>query len=193
MKKENYLLFLFVAIIFTYCSNSGNDSKQQQNKKNREYVLYDNPGMTNLQNSFEDTMVIISDREIKRKKFPEYYGGAYIDNDQRTLVIILTGNSTKRHEEEFKSRVGNHPVRFQKGRFSFNELQSINDKLYEFVTNNKDKEFVRNIIGWGTYDDKNAVYISLEDSSESIINEIKEKFMDTDAIKFEKSERPRDL
>lgn len=196
MRKFFYLLFLLMVIIWVSCSNRGNVSTSENIKEqmsNENDIHFDNEGMDNLQNSYEDIFVTTVNGTVKRKRYPEYYGGSYIDADQKTVVVILVGNSPQKNEKEFRKRVGNYPVRFEQGKFSYNELRSIMDKFDEFMKNNEGKEFVRNVVAWGIYDDRNRFYIDIVDYSESKIKEIKDNFMDSDAIMFEQSERPRDL
>jgi len=199
MKKIIFLLLLLSFIILESCNSNENDVLLQQknnleNSFKENKVYYDNEGMNILQNSFkEDTIFTRSNSICKRKKYPNYYGGSYIDKDQTTVVIILVGKFFNKYQDEFKKIMGSWPVRFEVGKFSYNELNNIHDKFYQFLVDSKNKEIVKNIVACGTYDDKNLISISLEDCSESKIKEIKEKFLDSEAIIFEKSDRPIDL
>ena len=197
MGKFFYFLSLSLVIISVSCTNRENVSISEDTEisqiLNENNIPFENEGMNNLQNSFENVLVTRSTGTFKRKKYPEYYGGSYIDKDQKTVVVILVGESPQKYEKEFKKRVGNEPVRFEQGKYSYNELLSIMDKFRDFVRNNENKEVIQNVVAWGIYDDRNVFSIELEDCSESRIKEIKEFFGDSDAIIFEQSERYKEI
>lgn len=188
--------FLFIFLIFVGCINNENASLKPDNDikegtKPGDKIAFINEGINYLYDSFEDNIYTTrAGQVVKTKKFPDYYGGAYVDVDQETVVIVVVDKDPKKYENAFKSRMKNHPFRMVEGKFSFNELQHISNEFVLFLKNNVNNEMGRNIVYGGIRKARNSFIIELENCSQSKIEELKKNFMDSPAIQFEQGERP---
>lgn len=188
---KRVILCLLLIYLFMGCESPEKSSSERYSDTGE--IVFENKGIDNLYHSFEDANVARNVSEAKKKKYPDYYGGASVAEDQRTVVIIIVDEHPEKYEKEFRKRLKNEPFKLQQGKFSFNELLNISDRFREFLGNNINEPFMDNVIAGGIYEDRNVYYIELLDTSENKVNEIKEKFMDSPAIMFEQGEKYVDL
>lgn len=192
MNKSPFLYLLsFICVFFIGCNNQENSSSERYS--DTEKIIFENKGINNLYHSFEDANVAGNVSDVKKKKYPDYYGGAYVAENQRTVVIIIVDENPEKYEKEFRERLQNEPFELKRGRFSYNELLNILNKFGEFLKNNTNEPFLENVIAGGIYEDRNLFYIELLDTSKNVVNEIKERFMDSPAIMYEKGEKYVDI
>lgn len=114
--------------------------------------------------------------------YPQYYGGAYNDNDG-VLVINVT-EDIARCREDLALRIDDSQVKYQLVPFSFTFLKGISDSIQCYIdkgSNNID-EVAQNIKAWGIRQKLNRVVVYMENTSEEQIRKFKEKVTSSDAV-----------
>lgn len=123
----------------------------------------------------------ISDQE---QKYPDYYGGSYI-NENGKLVVYVTDGAAEQAIEILAESLGNG-TEYKECNYSFNELHSIMDTINNFMRNPTNKALSANIRQFCILDDQNTVEVKLRDISDEQIELFKKEVVDSDAIIFKK-------
>lgn len=134
-----------------------------------------------LHNSFQTGTRSTGNPEYK---YPDYYGGAYID-DEGSLTIIIVENEVSKLKEELQKRVRSNNFIVKKGEYSYNYLESIQEKFKEYITSNPSKLVAENFVS--AYIDvySNRYIVEIEDyQNKEIINEIKKNIGNLSGIEF---------
>ncbi|WP_298650667.1 hypothetical protein [uncultured Proteiniphilum sp.] len=121
--------------------------------------------------------------------YPDYFGGIYLDENFDIVLVIVDDNPEKFRSmaEEKVKRVNLH---LQKGDFSLNELEKIQEKLDDFFRNSAPKSIKDNLISAGIEVQANRISVEFIDISPDKINEFKKAFMDSPAIIFKQGTGP---
>ena len=158
--------FITAAIIFlaAYADNS-NSSLDQLCGTDMSYIVKQNESI-----SIYNTLL----QEIKHENagsagdvyYPDYYGGAYVDTDTGTLVIMIPENTQA--PAEFIDRYTEKGASFVSCSVSYN---SLNEAIKAI-----DIDFLRskgiNVVLWGINEMDNTIYLAIEDYNEDKANEI---------------------
>lgn len=123
-------------------------------------------------------------------KYPDYYGGCYIDENNK-LVVYTIGDFV-----QTKSSVLNmagKDVVVKAGKYSFQNLTDIMEKIGKFSSDEKNKFVMENIASVSLMDIQNYIMVKLYDCNEQKIDEFKSNIIDSPAIVFEKEDESLDL
>lgn len=114
--------------------------------------------------------------------YPDYYAGAYL-GDSEELVILTTDMNMAQNS------LSDSNVRFEMAEYSMNELRNIDDIIYNYITNNKDEEITSKISGFGIDEYQNKMSVFLTDISDEVLQEFREKIVDSEAVTFNKRDK----
>ena len=136
--------------------------------------------------SAEINDLIINDNEV----YPDYYGGMYINDNQRLVVQIVNNNVpalTNSSYQTYNNIMNDDNVVIEYVNYSYNELNNINDSITEYFSNNisSDISISRNYID--VYANKVIVELSNNTSLEQ--QKFKDKVSDSELIVFRHGER----
>ncbi len=107
-------------------------------------------------------------------KYPDYYGGSYIDNEGN-LTIIIVENQESKLKEELQRRLSSNHFIVKKGEYSYNYLESVQEKFKEYITTNPSKLVSENFVSAyyiDVYSNRHVIEI-IDFQNKEIINEIK--------------------
>lgn len=187
MKKlKNVFIFAFiflVLIVSTHVDAIEDSIKNSFYEKNYRMVMVADKvkkylmEQYNIKEEFED-------------KYPEYYGGIYINEDAENVIIqIVKENIPKENSNDFD--IYNKIVSFDDSvkivfvRNTFNELNEINNKISQYIVDEKDN----NVIGCYIDVISNKVAIEIIDNSARNIKKIESSNdLKRTAVQFEKSQ-----
>ena len=125
--------------------------------------------------------------ELKSEDYPDYYGGAYI-NDEGNLVIHVLGELDKCQAEIEKVCKQKEGYVIKQARYCYKDLMKIAEDIDTLVMNEKQKEVFSNVTGYGPSDRENLFLVELNVLDESHIKAFKEQISDSDMIMFKKGE-----
>lgn len=124
----------------------------------------------------------IQDKKGKEVEYPEYYAGAYLD-EEKNLVVNLAVNS-KKNKEKVKDVVGD--VEFQASQYSYNELMDAYTELsaYDFESRKNAPQVI-----WISVDEiNNCVNVGIQDLKNTDAEWIQKNVCKTDCIKYTNAE-----
>ena len=118
--------------------------------------------------------------------YPDYYGGCYIDENNK-LIVYMVGD-TVRARSSLLSLSSN--VILIRGDYSFQELNNIMNVIGDFSAKNPYNPIAENIAAVSLMDKQNNILVRLYDCSKEKIDEFKANVVNSSAIYFEKQEEP---
>lgn len=115
--------------------------------------------------------------------FPEYYGGAFI-NENDKLVVLVT-NSQFNRQKNIEDIVGSKNSIVKPCQYSYRQLNDIMNDLNELLLNNPSKNpAIENITQAKLMEADNSIVVELLECTEEKINEFKENLINSPMIKF---------
>lgn len=144
--------------------------------------------------ALETAMALESRFTIARtgeKVYPEYYGGMYINDDQKLVLQVVkdevpsVGNSLYSSYASTTNYADNEILEYVD--YSFNELKNVYDKVNEYFTS--DVVDYDNLVSNSIDPLLNRVVIKLIDNTPEKQNEFREKIIDSEMLVFEQGER----
>ena len=118
-----------------------------------------------LMNTFGKT---ISDRE-----YPNYYGGAYIDEDDNYVINVVEDGSD--WKDDLELRIDLTDVRINFVQYSYDYLRKLRDKSAKLV-NESEGDLHDSIVGWGISNKTNKINVYSSDIGEKIRDELRNLF-----------------
>lgn len=116
--------------------------------------------------------------------YPEYYGGAFVDEDGELNVYVTRGYETD--ADELKKRFGEKAV-YREGDYSYNTLTALMSDLNQFLLNEQEDPLAHKIKDASLDEEKNRIVVEMEDVSSQTIQVFREKISNSEAITFEKA------
>lgn len=139
-------------------------------------ICYGLEEYNNLLNSFKPSPTPAA----PPSNYPGYYGGAYV-NDDGKLVILISGNP-KVHRDEFVRRCASEDIVLEKCKFPYVVLLNQARKIIEYQDNNINN----NIMGYGIKETENCIYIDLKEYDDEKIKEFKRNVSSAPYFRFKK-------
>jgi len=125
--------------------------------------------------------------ELKSDDYPDYYGGAYI-NDEGDLVIHVVGELKKCQEELAKViKFEDHYV-VKQSHYCYKEFMKLKEYLDELEMNETQKAIFENVTGYGPDDRNNVFLVELNVLDEASIESFKKHISNSDMIVFKQGE-----
>lgn len=185
MKKLSFIsLFILSCTIISCIDNNitsklRNDDNQSTSKVENSIKTY-----SDLIDSFKNLGIGQTNETI----YPDYYGGAYIDNNGVLIVWIKEGSDIP------ISLSKNSSIKIKKGIYSYNELNKIMDTINKFKEehNSSLNLISSNIYMWFLDEKNNRVEVCLKDCSSSDIEEFKRVVIDSPAVIFKEKDTTAD-
>ena len=155
----------------TVANQSSSDAPIQESAYNA-YV--------DLLNFFSSSPANITNSTSTTQQYPDYYGGSYINNDNKLVICVPTNTTLPvQLSESLSDDYVIEPVTY-----SYNELKALMAELNEYILTQTD-DVALNINHFALYDDQNRIVVSLFDASPEKIEAFKNTVSDSPALIFE--------
>ncbi len=182
----NLLFAIAFSIITVSCTDESLFSRQRFGNQEYEKICNVNyQHCMNVYNSLIDTFKEPTTRaEIDSVTFPDYYGGAYIDNSHQKLIIHIKSNYVNAYPLSITPLLNDTCVEIIDCQYSYNELQKQKRDIVAYMRKFEKNPIVNNIAICGTDVRSNKVIVHLLECNESRINEFKEHVSNSPMIHF---------
>lgn len=107
------------------------------------------------------------------QKYPNYYGGAYLNSDG--LLVVNVTERTPTIEQEIKSATGNTEIIISVVNYSYNYLLDLHDQIVEFIEKGTNEHIAASITSFAVLDNSNDLEIGLTELSNKAISEFVEE------------------
>ena len=121
--------------------------------------------------------------ELKAEDYPDYYGGAYI-NDDGDLVVHVVGELAPCQAKVEKIIQHTDGYIVKQARYSYKELLGLKEYLDELEMNEEQKEVCANITGYGPSDKDNLFLVEMNVLDEAHIAAFKKHISDSEMVMF---------
>ena len=118
--------------------------------------------------------------------YPEYYGGAYIDDEGD--LIVYTKYPAIAEFSLTNATSGSIDFEIKIAEYSYNELNDMMDLLNDFKEKNSNSKTARNFNSYWLSDNTNEIIVELEDMSPNRIMQFKKQVVDSPIIVFVQSQ-----
>ena len=113
--------------------------------------------------------------------YPDYYGGAYINDDNKLVMLVKEEFATTRAASNLTSQISDEVI-VDECEYSYNELQEVVEEIS--VKIEQDVSHASTIGMYGIINKTNRVAVSLYDNSEGGISAFKEQIVNSPMIVF---------
>lgn len=117
-------------------------------------------------------------------EYPDYYGGCYIDENQKLVVYVKDVPSLRSSSIDLNNDV----IEKKTCTYSYNELIKIQKQVLNYVSNTTNIATSQNVVAVSIMSKENLVKVGLLDCSDQKIKEFKENIADSPAVIFERAE-----
>lgn len=117
--------------------------------------------------------------------YPEYYGGAYI-NDNNELVVLVKDLNEDTAQSILQTLSGVDVI-IEPAAYSYNELTALYEKLNIAIESDDTvmASIFADVTGFGIDDERNKIVVNFNDISDDKIAKFKEVVSDSSAIEYE--------
>lgn len=194
--KFIYLTVLALALSFNSCSDSMREDlvtnkhelnistlkKGESSEADSDFQMNANLSLEKINNHFSMNTLNKSDAI----DYPDYYGGAYI-NDSGKLVVLIKG-SPNRYKKNIEDIIGNQEVEFIACKNSYKDLNSIMKSLNSYKSDPSTSNNVnsKNFNLFHLDDVSNNIVVYLDDDSDAKKKDFKKSVYNSRAITFKK-------
>lgn len=198
--KNGYLKVFSLVSILCLASCSSEDLYQDIDMPDKNVRITEEEGNTQSSSLLYDELMksfhlspLLRSVGSDNIQYPEYYGGAYI-NDNNKLVIYVTENIKTNSKASLSNIMNSQDVIIRKGKYSYNQLNGIMDKINDFKIKNPNLPISDNFLCYYLSDSGNEVVVELQNFDVSSIRAFKETVCNSETIKFIQSKgKPYDL
>ena len=120
-------------------------------------------------------------RSISATDFPEYYGGCYVNDEGKLVVLVKEGESEPIRQLSQATRSSS--MIYETSQYSFNELQQVVEEIRQKALAGNEFLF-KNVSLYGISEKDNIVEVGLLYNTPSVVQEFKNKISDSPKIKF---------
>ncbi len=123
--------------------------------------------------------------------YPDYFGGAFIGNDNE-LVVCVVGDTTQ-YRNTITDIVESDQFRLEACTYSYRDMMLVMDKIDTFLSNpdvSHDHPFINSFTGALADVFTNSVIIRVETLNDTIIDAFKKDITDSPIVQFEEGEMP---
>lgn len=179
-KKIKYVVIVFCLLILILLTVGIIGYKNKDNELEKYYER--NYQMTFVARDVEAFLKYRHDGE-----YPEYYGGMYIsDNADNLMVQIVKDKIPKQGTQEYfyynELYTVDKRIKIEYVKYSYQELEEIYNKMNDYFLNNEVFKDLNSL-----YIDvyRNRVVVNYVEINKEVINEFKEKVIDSEVVLFE--------
>ena len=194
---------LTILLFLCYCTNPDKDNSinsnpdlaqkkflEQKNKSEGEaYPLKPEywPRRISLA-SYRKNLLIIRDYYREKKKYPDFYGGSFT-NDDYNLIIYIVGDTLKGKKEMAKI-LNSTGFSIKSCNFSYNHLTKVDSILTKFLQDKKNSSMIDSIkiVSHMLNFKDNHISVKLKECNDTIINIFKNNILDDECIVFIKDD-----
>lgn len=189
MKKRIHLMLhlLAVILILSACKQqTGNTGQNMESfgKNESESMEMYNKLMSSFNPDWESV-------DPAPEEYPEYFGGAFIDNDGRFVVCIV--GDTAKYKDEVSKIIGSDDFMTESCTYSYREMMQVMDDIDNFLSDESvphDHPFIANFAGAVADVFENRVVVRLLEVNDQIVQSFKNDVSNSPAVKFEEGEMP---
>ena len=136
--------------------------------------------------TYRELLDVLDESTLPASKtaYPEYYGGAFVDEDGELNGYVTRGYETD--ADELKKRFGEKAV-YREGDYSYNTLTALMSDLNQFLLNEQEDPLAHKIKDASLDEENNRIVVEMEDISSQTIQVFREKISNSRAITFEKA------
>lgn len=181
VKKRLYLVIMFSIIIILLLIIGGIFIYKN---KDDELTLY---YKRNYEKAYVGRDVEALMKYMYDGKYPDYYGGMYISDDAYNLILLIVkdkipikGSLEYNYYNEILNVDNSIKVKYVNN--SYNDLEKVFNTINDYITTNTVPEYFN---GVGIEVIKNKVVVNCVTVNESIINDFKEKIVNSDLVELE--------
>ena len=121
--------------------------------------------------------------DLKAEDYPDYYGGAYI-NEDGDLVIHVVGSLEPCQAKAEKVIGHQEGYVVKQARYRYQDLMKLKEYLDELEMNEKQKEIFANVTGYGPSDQDNLFLVEMNVLDEAHIAAFKKYLSDSEMVMF---------
>lgn len=179
MRKNIVFLFALVAVFSMVTLSCMAQEKQKQIKTTQEQALALHDKLMASFNPKWET------QEPAPSDYPEYYAGAFIDNDNR-FVVQVVGN-TEAHRATLTKILGSNDFLMESCTYSYRQLMTVMDKIDRFIADRSvpnNHPVVENFSGAMADVFENRVVVTLLKVNDKIIQAFKNDVTDSPTVIF---------
>ena len=189
MKKRIHLMLhlLAVILILSACKQqTGNTGQNMESfgKNESESMEMYNKLMSSFNPDWES-------QDPAPEEYPEYFGGAFIDNDGK-FVVCIVGDTTQ-YKDEVSKIIGSDDFMTESCTYSYREMMQVMDDIDNFLSDESvphDHPFIANFAGAVADVFENRVVVRLLEVNDQIVQSFKNDVSNSPAVKFEEGEMP---
>jgi hypothetical protein len=197
MKKTNtFLIFTSFLVIFFAVSCGQQQKKNKEKSVSQSAVENSNtPQHPSAEELFDRLLASFGDdwmeREADPNLYPEYYGGAFINNNGM-FVVAVTGNKEE-HKRRLTEILGTDHFNVETVQYSYRQMMRVMDNIDAFLMNStvpEDHPLMSSFAG--AYPDvmENRVKVLLTKVDDTTIRLFQKDIVNSPLIKFEQGELP---
>lgn len=197
MKKSASLLILILSLMIFSATACGRQNKKKEgNNVSKPATTHANAPLTQsaeklyerLLSSFGDDWM---EREADPNLYPDYYGGAFVDNNG-TFVVTVTGNGEK-HRERLAEILDTNDFKVETVQYSYRQMMRVMDAIDIFLMNGdipEDHPLITRFAG--AYPDvmENRVKVLLTKVDDTTTRLFRKDVIDSPLLVFEQGELP---
>lgn len=194
---------LIILLLFCYCTRPKKDSsinsnsdltqkkilEQRDNSEGEAYPLKPQywPRRISLA-TYKAQLLIIRNYYKEKKKFPDFFGGSFSDDDYN-LIIYIVGDTLKGKKEMAKI-LNSTNFLIKQCNFSYNHLTKVDSILTNFFQDKKNSSIIDSmkIVSHQLNYKDNHISVRLKEYNETIINTFKNTILDDKCIVFTKDD-----
>ena len=189
MKKRIHLMLhlLAVILILSACKQqTGNTGQNMESfgKNESESMEMYNKLMSSFNPDWES-------QDPAPEEYPEYFGGAFIDNDGK-FVVCIVGDTTQ-YRNKVSEIIGSDDFVVESCTYSYREMMQVMDDIDSFLSDESvphDHPFIANFAGAVADVFENRVVVRLLEVNDQIVQSFKNDVSNSPAVKFEEGEMP---
>ena len=113
--------------------------------------------------------------------YPLYYGGSYIDKNQRLVVLVV--DSLLHEQSKLLNVLKKDEFVVKPCKYSYRELIQVSDSVGKMLTDTT-RSVCKNVLLTALFTEENRIKVFLKEYSESRIAEFKREIMDSPVLEF---------
>lgn len=115
--------------------------------------------------------------------YPEYYGGSYVDDNGKLVVLLASSEAATRSAGSLKGSLSDGSVVYKTCTYSYNTLNALVARITEKAESGA--SFIYDNVGmFGVDDETNSVLVGLYDNSMDAIAQFRNNVADSPALRF---------
>lgn len=172
---KRFVFCLFIVSSFMMVSCSSDDFLDSENNAKAKTTFYSNA------NEAYDALLNAFDSGTRgvAKSYPDYYGGAYVENGK--LILLTPFEDLK--DNDYESLLGKASYEVRKCKYSYNELVAVKNTILDYVVKCRGA-VSSNIQSCSISGFENKVVVYLYDCLDGSIALFRNEVIDSDVIEF---------